>query len=77
MADTPQQRAIIRQCRSARRVRELFPEGTRVRARVSGWEGVVQRHVPNSNAQGGYLVVRWDRNDVVGRVSPITVERAA
>jgi uncharacterized protein YwbE len=35
-------------------------------------EGVVERHVPTSNSQGGHLVVRWD-NGVVGRISPIVV----
>lgn len=69
--DTPQQQAILRQSRTARRVRRDFPQGTRVRTRVMS--GTVYRHVPHTNAQGGVLVVDWD-NGVRGRVSPVAVE---
>ena len=74
MADTPQQKAILRQCRAAKRTRQRFPEGTRVRVPISGMTGVVLRHVPGTDAQGGSLTVRWD-SGVVGRVTPINVER--
>jgi hypothetical protein len=70
--DTPQQKAILRQCKSARKVRATFPAGTRVVVDVSGVEGTVRRHVPGTDAQGGYLVVEWD-NGVTGRITPINV----
>lgn len=72
MTDTPQQRAALRQSRTARKVRERFPEGTRVTAGAG--EGTVKRHVPQGNAQGGHLVVLWD-NGVTGRHSPIALRR--
>jgi hypothetical protein len=58
--DTPQQKAILRQSATARKVRKMYPEGTRVAATVSDMRGTVKRHVPGTNAQGGYLVVEWD-----------------
>jgi hypothetical protein len=77
--DTPQQRAILRQNATARKVRAKFPPGTRV-ASIGGTpprriqEGTVVRHVPGSNAQGGTLVVEWD-NGRTSRLSPISVEK--
>lgn len=79
--DTPQQKAILRQSRTARKVRERFPAGTRVVA-TSGQgaeptpgaqRGEVLRHVPGA-AQGGTLTVRWDSGQE-GRVSPGSVVR--
>jgi hypothetical protein len=70
--DTKQQKAILRTHKTAQKVRERFPAGMWVRARVGGMDGVVERHVPGTNAQGGVLVIRWDTGHV-GRVSPITV----
>lgn len=69
--DNPQQKAALRQSRAARRVRELFPEGTRVTTGAA--TGTVVRHVPLTNAQGGYLTVQWD-SGVVGRINPISVK---
>jgi hypothetical protein len=77
--DTPQQKAILRQSRVARAMRQRFPEGQRVEAvsgqgptsSASGKLGTVQRHVPGQDAQGGYMVVlwdyTWDGKPVVGR----------
>lgn len=73
--DTAQQRHWLRTCRTAQLVRRDFPAGTRVRARQSGELGTVLRHVPGTNAQGGYLLVRWDRTSEVGRTGPIALER--
>jgi hypothetical protein len=70
--DTPQQRAILRRSRTAQKVRATMSAGTRVVVPLSGVEGVVERHVPGTNAQGGSLTVRWD-SGVVGRVTPINV----
>lgn len=72
--DTPQQKAALRHNKAARVVRQRFPEGTRVRVPISGACGVVRRHVPGLNAQGGYLIVEWD-NGHTGRIGPINVER--
>lgn len=72
MTDTPQQKAILRQSKIARKVRKLYPAGTRV---TTGFmDGTVKRHVPNNNAQGGYLTVEWD-NGVTGRISPIVIRK--
>jgi hypothetical protein len=38
-------------------------------------QGTVYRHVPQSNAQGGVLVVDWD-NGVRGRIGPIVLTQA-
>ena len=57
--DTPQHKAVLRQCNTARKVRARFGAGTRVRS-TAGVEGTVHRHVPGSNAQGGTVVVDWD-----------------
>jgi hypothetical protein len=79
VTDTPQQQAVLRQSRVARKVRAKFPAGTRV-ASIGGpqskrqMEGTVKRHVPGTNAQGGYLLVEWD-NGITGRIGPISVER--
>jgi hypothetical protein len=54
-------------------VRELYPQGTRVS--TGAMQGTVYRHVPQSNAQGGVLVVDWD-NGVRGRVGPIVLTQA-
>jgi hypothetical protein len=76
--DTPQQKVILRQSAIARKVRAKFPEGTRVLSggndRAVLARGVVQRHVPGSNAQGGYLVVLWD-NGHTGRHSAVALRR--
>ncbi len=75
--DTPEHRRTLRSVRAAQVVRSRFPAGTRVRPRgkdgqayLSGPVGVVRRHVPGHNAQGGYLVVEWS-NGVTGRMGPI------
>lgn len=72
MADTAQQKAVLRSSPTARKTRARFPSGTHVVAPISGERGVVVRHVPNGNAQGGSLRVKWD-NGVEGLVSPISV----
>lgn len=74
--DTADQRRILRRSESAQRVRVRFAPGTRVRARHASTEelGTVERHIPGSNAQGGYLLIKWDRSDRLGRHGPITVE---
>jgi hypothetical protein len=68
--DTPQQRTILRQRRNAQRVRRDFPAKTRIRNTISGWEGIVERHVPGVSADGGTLVVLWD-NGIIGRVNVV------
>jgi hypothetical protein len=77
--DTKQQRAVLRQNATARKVRRDFPQGTRVEgftgAHGTGAYGTVYRHVPHTNAQGGVLVVDWD-NGVRGRISPVAVRPA-
>jgi hypothetical protein len=81
--DTPQQRSILRTCRSAQRVRERFPTGTRIesvhksmrRTERLGVFGTVARHVPGTNSQGGYLVIDWD-NGHQGRTGAINVDVA-
>lgn len=72
MNDTRQQQAILRQSRAARATRRRFPEGKMIRSRA-GMTGVVMRHVPTGNAQGGHLVVRWE-NGFRGRANPVSVE---
>jgi hypothetical protein len=56
--------------RSAQLCRKRFPTGTRVT--TGQMVGVVKRHVPGGNSQGGYLIVEWE-NGVTGRMSPIAV----
>lgn len=83
MSDTPQHKAILRQCPAAQKVRKRFPRGTRVHAArhdlqgrtvsLSVRGGTIQRHVPGTNAQGGYLVVLWD-NGTTGRHSAMALE---
>jgi hypothetical protein len=77
--DTPQQKAILRQNKPARKVRADFPAGTRVEgftgAKGTGAFGTVKRHVPHTNAQGGVLVVEWD-SGTTGRHSPISVRKS-
>jgi hypothetical protein len=78
--DTAQQAQALRRNPVARSVRRTFPTGTR----VEGWAGsgptgalgTVKRHVPQNNAQGGYLVIRWD-NGETGRHSAISVHPVA
>jgi hypothetical protein len=76
--DTPQQKAVLRQSRTAHKVRADFPQHTRVEGftgeRGTGAFGTVYRHVPHTNAQGGVLVIDWD-SGVRGRSSPIAVRR--
>ena len=70
--DNPQQRAALIRNRAARTVRARFPAGTVVRGRGAGPDapsGVVLRHIPMGDAQGGVLVVRWD-NGITGRAQP-------
>lgn len=80
MSDTPQQKAILRQCRAARIVRRRFPAGVRVWS-VGGTppkrlvQGTVLRHLPMTNAQGGMLVVAWDTGRT-GNIGPAVVELA-
>ncbi len=69
--DTPQQKSILRRSRTARKVRAMYPEGTRVTSGKA--EGTVRRHVPGTNAQGGYLVVEWD-SGYTGRISAISIK---
>jgi hypothetical protein len=68
--DTPGQRTCLRRSRTAQRARILFPAGREVT--TGRMVGVVYRHVPGSDSQGGYLVVDWE-NGTQGRISPITV----
>jgi hypothetical protein len=75
--DTPQQAHIVRTNRAARKVRAIFAPGTKVMGREFADDsgkpvGVVQYHVPQSNAQGGIIVVLWD-NGTVGRHGPISL----
>jgi hypothetical protein len=85
--DTPQQRALLRSNKAARKARSLFPHGQRVAVtggthqpsvsgrpgtdRVGGY-GTVYRHIPGSDAQGGTVVVDLD-NGVRARLNPITL----
>lgn len=69
--DTKQQAMLLRRNRIARKVRAMYPQGTRVT--TGAMEGTVYRHVPGGNSQGGYLVVDWD-NGVQGRISPISIK---
>jgi hypothetical protein len=79
--DTRQQKAILRQCKTARAVRKQFPVGTRVVARDAAEPrpvGVVTRHVPGTDAQGGVLVVDWESErfgTLTGRHGPISLEK--
>jgi hypothetical protein len=68
--DTPQQKAILRQNPTARKVRADYPVGQRVS--TDRMDGTVYRHVPTGNAQGGHVVVDWD-NGCRGRISPIAI----
>jgi hypothetical protein len=72
--DTKQQKAILRQSKSARAARKKFPVGAHVTsADHEGLPvGVVVRHVPGSSAQGGVIVVQWP-NGQIGRHGPITL----
>lgn len=70
--DTPQQARILRTNHTARYVRAKFPAGTRVASRA-GVTGTVTRHVPGTNAQGGYIVVAWD-NGRTGRHSACALQ---
>lgn len=76
---TRQQQAIYRQCKTARRMRAKFPPGTRVEAlagepvHVTG-RGIIQKHIPGTNAQGGYFVVLWDTG-FTGRATPINIRK--
>ena len=70
--DTPQQKAIMRQNRMARKVRAQYPFGKRVSS--GQMEGTVYRHVPGSNSQGGHVMVDWD-NGVRSRMSPIALRQ--
>ena len=80
--DTPQQKRALRSNKVARWVRKNYSEGTRVVAtpgagaapRPNAMHGLVLRHVPGLNAQGGHLVVRWD-NGITGNVNPGSVTR--
>lgn len=72
--DTRQQRHWLRTQRTAQIVRRDFPRGTRIRGRVGGQEGTVERHVPGTGAQGGYLVISWD-SGTTGRTGPIAIEQ--
>ena len=75
--DTPQQRAALKASKVAQIVRRQFPATQRVEGRAhsgTGRLGTVQRHVPQLNAQGGYLVVLWD-NGATGRHSAISLAR--
>jgi len=70
--DTPQQKAILRQNRSAQAARKKFPVGTRVEPERGGPSGVVKRHVPGNNAQGGKVIVEWE-NGKTGTHGPIAL----
>jgi hypothetical protein len=74
--DNPQQRRTLRRHRVSQIVRGKYPAGTRVKARASGELGTVERHIPQPNAQGGYLLIKWDRTGTTGRHGPIAIERA-
>lgn len=70
--DTPEQRRTLRVSKSAQNAREIFPAGTPVAGRVGGQTGVVKRHVPGVNAQGGYLLVEWE-SGTTGRTQPAAI----
>lgn len=75
--DTPQQARTVRTNKAAKKVRKAFPVGTVVTAShpsntTNEPLGTVVRHVPHSNAQGGYLVVEW-ANGNTGRHSAISL----
>lgn len=77
--DTLEQRCTLRSRRSAQLTRKHFPAGTRVQMDPKAYPrstmlGTVTRHVPLSNAQGGYLVVQWD-NGHKGPLGPINASR--
>lgn len=62
---TPQQAAILRQSKPSQRARKRFPVGTRVAMRPgAAVQGTVIRHVPGTDAQGGYFVVQWDHGPI-------------
>ena len=69
-SDTIQQKAILRQNKAARTIRQRYPTGTRVS--TGRMEGTVTRHIPTTNAQGGHLNVTWD-NGRSGRISPSVI----
>lgn len=64
--DTPQQKRALRSNRTAKRVRERFPRGTRVEATNdmgetgNGNVGTVVAHIPALTSLGGHLKVLWD-----------------
>lgn len=69
--DTPAQKRILRSSATARKVRQNFPAGTRIRS-SAGTTGTVLRHVPGLSADGGYLVIQWDNppfGDGIGRLT--------
>lgn len=77
--DTPQQRAILRQSRTAQRVRAKWRPGLHVWS-IGGEDahrierGMILRHIPMTNAQGGVLLVEWERTGTVGRHGPFILE---
>lgn len=76
--DTRQQRAVLRQNKTARKVRKLYPQGQRIEVinpEPTGHFGTVYRHIPQTNAQGGVLVVDFD-NGIRGRIGPINTRPA-
>ena len=75
--DTKQQKAVLRQSKTARKVRAMYPQGTRVGSTPDMGEtflmsGTVYRHIPQTNAQGGVVIVDWD-NGIRGRIGPINI----
>jgi hypothetical protein len=74
--DNAQQKAALRQNKAARAVREKFPVGAKVQARGAKEPkpvGIVERHIPGMNAQGGTLKVKWP-NGNIGSHGAITLE---
>lgn len=81
---TRDEQAILRRCAPARRTRERFPVGCRVHVRnfnrrgevvaLSTTGGIVRRHVPLTDAQGGLLVITWD-SGVTASHSPVNLQR--
>lgn len=74
--DTPGQARVLRTHCTAKAVRRRYYPGTLVQPRRAANEGaipgspvgVVRRHVPGTNAQGGHLVIEWP-NGAVGNHS--------
>lgn len=80
MPSSESDRRVYRRSATARRVRDMFPVGSRVAGwggtppRASNVHGTIMRHLPAYNGQGGSFVVAWD-NGYTGHASPIALIR--